>query len=302
MDGIGVIFAIQRFSVHDGPGIRTTVFLKGCPLRCVWCQNPEGLDAGINLRRFDNLCVRCGRCIAVCPAGALRSDEDGAPRIDHDACIRCGKCVDECGRNALAMDGRELSVTDLVSELTKDRVFFAASGGGVTFSGGEPLMQAGFVAETAERLKGDGIATAIETCLEADWRTVEGLLPCMDFFQIDVKLADSLRHTAATGRDNARLLDNFRRLACMVTADRLRVKIPLVPGYTADAENLRGVAGIVSRINPDIPIELLNFNPLALAKYRRMPEMEYSLAEAKPFSDDEMQAFRKIIGALARVV
>lgn len=302
MDVIGTIFDIQRFSVHDGPGIRSTVFLKGCPLRCAWCQNPEGLDGRIRLWVFDNLCVGCGRCVGVCPKGALRSGDGGVPRIDHAACVRCGKCVDECNRNALAMNGRCLSATELVAELLSDQVFFAASGGGVTFSGGEPLLQADFVAEAAVRLQALGVATALESCLDIAWRAVAKTIPCIDFFQIDIKLADPGRHAAATGRDNAGILDNFRRLAGLVPAERLRVRIPLIPGYTADAENLRGIARIVADVNPDIPIELLNFNPLAEAKYRRMPDMRYDLTGAKPFSDDAMQSFRECVDAASRVV
>lgn len=293
----GTVFDIQRFSLHDGPGIRTTVFLKGCPLRCAWCQNPEGLERAIRVWRFANLCTGCGACARACPHGALAiaPDADGVLRIDHDRCRLCGECVRECVRNALAFDGREWGAEELADALLADTVFFSSSGGGVTFSGGEPLAQAEFVRDVAERLGRAGISTAVETCLDAPWEAVEMLVPCIDFFQVDVKLADPVRHRDATGRDNGRILDNFRRLAGLLPANRLLVRIPLIPGFTGDRENIRAIVGIVTEANPDMGVELLNFNPLAEAKYRRMPERAFAPSGAEPFTDAEMTGFKRIV-------
>ncbi len=298
----GLVFDIQRFSVHDGPGIRTTVFLKGCPLACLWCQNPEGMRQRIRLWNFDNLCACCGRCVAWCPQQALSPDPGGRPLVDHDACVRCGQCVDECYHNALALDGYEIGDEELARKLLSDTVFFDASGGGVTFSGGDPLAQPDFVRDVAVRLKGRGIATAVETCMDAPWEKLELFVPCIDYFQVDIKILDAERHREATGRDNARILDNFARLAQAVPPGRLRVRIPLVPGYTADTENLTGIARFVAGVNPAIPVELMNFNPLASAKYRRMHDVGFRFADARAYSEAEMGEFRRVVGENAEAV
>ncbi len=291
----GTIFDVQRFSLHDGPGIRTTVFCKGCPLRCLWCQNPEGLERDIRVWNFANLCVGCGNCMTACRHGALSAGADGKPVIDHDRCKRCGACIEECNRNALALDGREWGAEELARTLLADTVFFAASGGGVTFSGGEPLAQAEFVRDAAERMREAGVPTALETCLDVPWESVELVAPHIDFFQIDLKLADPGRHRDATGRDNGRILENFRRLAKLVPDGKhWRVRIPLVPGYTADKDNIRAIGAIVAEANPDIEVELLNFNPLAEAKYRRMRERKFAPSGATPFTDAEMREFQMI--------
>lgn len=292
----GTLFDVQRFSVHDGPGIRTTVFLKGCPLRCAWCQNPEGLERTIRLWNFDNLCVGCGVCVGVCPNAALSMGEDGIPAIDHDKCARCGKCVDECLYNAMALDGFEIDSAELAERLLADAVFFAASGGGVTFSGGEPLAQAAFVKDTASRLHEKGVRTAIETSLEGSWDDLKGLIDCIDFFQVDLKLADSALHHAATGVGNERIADNFRRLASALRGSgRLLLRIPAIPGYTDDEANLAALARMAADVDPELDVELMNFNPLAAAKYRRM-RRRYALAEvAAGYSSDDMDALRRVL-------
>jgi glycyl-radical enzyme activating protein len=287
-------FDIQRFSVHDGPGIRSTLFLKGCPLRCVWCQNPEGLEGAIRLWHFANLCERCGTCVESCPKKALSLGPEGVD-IDHAACDLCGKCIEACPRNALAFDGRDLTVDEAVAQLAADRVFYDRSGGGVTFSGGDPLLQADFVAAVATRLKALGIHTAIETSLFAGWEKIEPLLPIVDLFIVDLKLADPARHAELTGQDNATILANVRRLAAALAGSgRLLFRVPLIPGITVDPGNLAAVAGLAAAIAPSVPVELMNFNPLAGAKYRRMGK-EHSLAgQTAAFTDQEMAAFRSV--------
>lgn len=298
----GLVFDIQRFSVHDGPGIRTTVFLKGCPLACLWCQNPEGMQPRIRLWNFDNLCVGCGRCATLCPRRAIRPGVDGRPAADHGACAKCGLCVDECPHNALALDGYEIGAEELARKLLSDTVFFFASGGGVTFSGGEPLAQPEFVRDVALRLRKSGVTTAVETCMDASWEKLEMLVSCMEYFQVDIKILDPDRHREATGRDNARILDNFARLAKTVAPGRLRVRIPLIPGFTSDAENLTGIARFVAGIDPAIPIELMNFNPMAAAKYRRMHDAQFRFAKARAYTEAEMREFRRVAGEFAGAV
>jgi pyruvate formate lyase activating enzyme len=287
-------FDIQRFSVHDGPGIRTTLFLKGCALRCSWCQNPEGLEGALRLWHFANLCGRCGTCALACPKDALTLGEEGVD-IDHAACDLCGKCIDACPRNALALDGRELSVDEAVAQLSADHAFYQRSGGGVTFSGGDPLLQADFVAAVAGQLRARGIHTAVETSLFAPWEKLEPLLPVIDLFLVDLKLADPARHAAATGQDNALIHANARRLAAALRGTgRLRFRVPLVPGLTADAGNLEAVAALAASIDPAVPVELMNFNPLAAAKYRRMHRPHALAAQTERFSEGELAAFREV--------
>ena len=285
----GTLFAIQRFSVHDGPGIRTTVFLKGCPLRCAWCQNPEGLSPEITLWNADNLCSRCGACAAACPARALSPGAAGRIEVDNRACARCGACVDACARNAMAFDGFVVDAEELVATLLADRVFFASSGGGVTFSGGEPLAQPGFVIEAASRLRGLGIHTAVETSMACPWNVLRDAAAAIDYFLVDLKIADPRRHEAATGADNRGIVDNFSRLCGLIGGeDRMKARIPLIPGYTDDDDNLAALGAFVGRHRALPPVEVMNFNPLAGAKYRRMRADETFWNGAKPFTRSEV--------------
>lgn len=290
---MGRIFDIQRFSIHDGPGIRTTIFLKGCPLRCAWCQNPEGLEVAIRLWHFAHLCARCGACVESCPQQALTLGADGVG-VDHAACNRCGRCVDACPCNALSFDGRDITVDEAVALLAADRLFYERSGGGITFSGGEPLFQADFVAGVARRLKAMGIHTAVETSLFVKWESIEALLPVVDLFIVDLKLSDPARHAAFTGQDNAPILANARHLAAKLAFGRLLFRVPLIPGFTSGPGNLATVASLAASIDPAVPVQLMNFNPLAAAKYQRMHKEHALSQQAASFTDGEMSAFRKV--------
>lgn len=290
----GVIFDIQRFSLHDGPGIRTTVFLKGCPLSCRWCQNPEGKDEAIHVRLFKNLCSRCGGCVAACPHQALSRGANGYPRIDDARCRRCGACVDRCDYAALAFDGRIVDASGLAKEALRDRRFFDASGGGVTFSGGEPLAQAAFVVETAAELKKEGVHIAMETSLCAPWPDVEKALPHVDLFLVDLKATERDRHRLLTGVDGDETRSNFVELAKrLARSGRLFTRITLVPGYS-EGEAVAAMAAFIAAAEPSLPLELMNFNPLAASKYRCLEVEEYEFYDCvTPFSEAEMVAFRE---------
>ena len=222
----GMIFALKRFAVHDGDGVRTTVFLKGCPLRCRWCHNPEGLKAEPQIAFYAHKCVSCGACTAVCPNGA----QDAFPRyFNHDRCTACGKCVSVCPAEALELFGESVTPESLLPKLLEDRDFYKESGGGVTLSGGECLLQADFCAELLRLLTAEGIHPAVDTCGFVPWESIENVLPYTDLFLYDVKEISEAGHLADTGRSNVLILDNLRKL-CAAGA-QIEVRIPYIPEH-----------------------------------------------------------------------
>lgn len=209
------IVSVKRFAVHDGDGIRTTVFFKGCPLACKWCHNPECISCGVQVGFYEHKCVFCGKCAEVCPNGCNKiENRDGKPfRVfDRNRCTGCGKCAVVCPENAIELYGRTVDTAALAAELIKDKPFFDSSGGGVTVSGGEPLMQADAAADLLKRLKAVGVSTAVDTCGAVAREAIEKVLPYTDAFLYDVKAIDPKVHKNCTGRGNALILDNLRFL------------------------------------------------------------------------------------------
>jgi pyruvate formate lyase activating enzyme len=266
---MGTVFSIKRFALHDGNGLRTTMFLKGCPLRCPWCQNPEGLTRDISLIYYPKRCFGCGTCISACPEQAIswkKGTKEKSVGIDHDACTLCGICIDACPANALVINGWEISCETAVEELLKDRTFFTQTGGGITLSGGEPLMQPDFACCIAQRCHEEGINVAIETSLQTDRNTISRLLPYIDTWFTDLKIAHAEDHRKIIGFDNQAIVDNLRFLvskgACIV------IRVPLIPGFTDQDENITALAVIIAGLDPQPPVELLSFNPLPAQKYQ----------------------------------
>ena len=284
----GAVFDIKRFAVHDGPGLRTTLFLKGCPLRCPWCQNPEGLSAAVRLWHQPAECLRCGACAAACPGGALTLD--GRVHIDGDKCRRCGRCIDACPVGALRMDGWELSAEDAAAQLLRDRPFFE-DGGGVTLSGGEVFAQWPFALEVLERCKAAGVDTAIESCMLVNRDILRRFAPVVDHFIMDIKYLDAETHRRVVGADNRAILDNHAWLVSE-GADVL-VRTPLIPGYTATPENISAIARHLVRTDPEAKYELLNFNPLCRGKYAAL-EADYPVAGGA-LSAGEMDEYYEIL-------
>jgi len=272
----GTIFDIKRFAVHDGPGIRTTVFLKGCPLACRWCHNPEGIASDIQLWYHEGRCIRCGQCVDVCQEKALRSDLSGGSfiKIDRERCTFSGNCLKHCPTHALEWDGREMSVSHIVEEVAKDRLFYEMSGGGVTLSGGEPLYQPDFCLAILQACKGQGLSTALETCLHAPPEVLEAVLVHVDHLLVDIKLWDAHTHQDYTGKDNALILKNFRDLAAQ--HPDIKVRIPLIKTMTDTADNIAAIERFVCSVRLDIPIEKLDYNPLTPNKYRRIGREFYA--------------------------
>ena len=287
----GRIFDVRRFSTHDGAGIRTTVFFKGCPLRCVWCHNPEGIDFTRRPVWFAGKCIRCGACASEAPE-AVKLTPQGI-RLDPNARVDWDTVMDICPTGALRWDSQDVTVEALFAEIKKDAPFFA-HGGGVTLSGGDPLAQPGFAKQLLERCRDAGFHTAIETELYAPKSAIQAVLPLCNQIYVDLKLYDLEDHIRYTGVSNAGILDSFTEVLGSELRDRVTVRTPLIPGMTATEENLTAIGRFLYRLYPKVRWELLNYNPLASAKYPMLGR-EYCLPENTPrYSAAQMAAFREI--------
>lgn len=289
----GTVFNIMRFAVNDGPGIRTTVFLKGCPLSCAWCHNPEGLHATREVAYRQERCAHCGACVDACPEHALTDAPQGVQRAD-DLCVACGTCAGACVTGAREEMGREMTVEALLAEVLKDRIFYDESGGGVTFSGGEPLMQHAFLTEALAACRKAGLRTAVETTGFAATEKVRALIPLTDLFLYDVKFIDTERHSRFTGVPNARIIENLRVLAGTKAA--VIVRVPLVPGVNDDEENIRGIATLVADLGVIPSIHLLPFHPGASGKYRALG-MPYAMDGVRSPAAEHVKSLASLITA-----
>jgi pyruvate formate lyase activating enzyme len=286
-----LIFNIQRFSIHDGPGIRTTVFLKGCPLRCIWCQNPESIEPKKEILFSKKLCIGCGRCREVCENGAILPDSE--QRIDRKLCDSCGKCVERCYAGALRMAGKKLSSKEVIEEVKRDKPFYKNSGGGVTFSGGEPIMQADPLSEILIGCREEGIHTCVETSGFAPFSSFEKIMEYTDLFLYDLKLMDSEKHKMFTGVGNEVILRN----AVLLIKNGISVefRMPLIPGYNDGEENIRKVCDFLLR-NGKRKIEILPYHRYGISKYEQLGR-KYELPDLLPPSEALLE---KIEGIFSR--
>jgi len=264
----GRIFDIKRYSIHDGPGIRTTVFLKGCSLGCLWCHNPESVAAGPELMHWPARCVRCHACVAACPKGAIVKDAAGAVAVDRDKCDLCGKCAEACLYDAMQVVGREMSVDEVLAEAEKDRVFYEQSGGGVTLSGGDPAVQAEFAEALLDGCRARGLRTAVDTAGLAKNGTLDRLAAKTELLLFDLKLMDDARHREFTGVSNALILDNLERLAA--AGPEIWVRIPLVRGVNDDDDNIRRTIAFLERLMTVRRVGLLPYHAGGLDKAGRI--------------------------------
>ena len=287
----GTVFNIQHMSIHDGPGIRTTVFLKGCPLRCAWCHNPESQSIRTELACHANRCVGCGFCVRQCPAGALEL-LDGRVQRDASRCQDCGACVEACPYGAWEAYGKETTVEDAVAEVLKDRAYYEKTGGGVTFSGGEPLMQAEFVAACAQKLKDEGIHVAVETACFGSAEALSALCAVTDFFMVDLKTMDEAAHKEWIRAPLQPILENIRRLGEW-GADVL-IRIPVVTGCNDSAHNMEKTAAFLLEQTPYRRVELLRMHKLAQNKYEAL-QRDYTVADVEPPSEETIHTLAKML-------
>ena len=273
----GRVFDVQRFSVHDGPGIRTTVFLKGCPARCLWCHNPESQSSAPEVLVVETRCVSCGTCRTVCP--------HGAPPPGSGLCTACGACVEACPAGARRLAGHETTVGAVIEEVLRDRVFYEESGGGVTFSGGEPLAQPEFLEALLEACRAAGIRTAVDTCGFAPRECLLALAPLVDLFLFDVKLVDDARHRDLTGLAAAPILENLRALAAV--HGNVWIRIPVVPGHTDAESDIAATASLVAGLPGVRQVSLLPYHRTGAAKSRRLGR-EYPLDALAPPSPERL--------------
>lgn len=266
----GRLLSIERLSVHDGPGLRTTVFLKGCPLRCRWCHNPESVLPEPELGFAKRKCLACGKCVAACPNG-VHSLDGGEHKLQRSRCTACGACVQACLPGALQIYGREVSAAEVLAAVLEDRTFYATSGGGCTISGGEPLTQPEFCAELASLLREQGIHCAIDTSGLVPWEAFAAVLPHTDLFLYDLKHTDEAAHREHTGVSNGRILENLQRLAEGEVP--IEVRIPLVPGFNADDASLSALGERLGPLPNLVGVRLLAYH-LARSKYEAVGRLD----------------------------
>jgi pyruvate formate lyase activating enzyme len=285
----------MRFSVNDGPGIRTTVFFKGCPLSCLWCHNPESLQRATEIVLRDDRCIQCGECLTACTHGAISRD-DGRVVTDRALCSRCGDCVAHCYADARELVGREMTPDDVMRQVLQDRLFFDQSGGGVTFSGGEPLLQHEFLLALLTASKQEGLHTVLDTTGHTTPQILERIAPLVDLFLYDLKMMDDAQHRSYTGVSNRLPLENLRHL--VEGEKEIIVRIPLIPGVNDDSDNIRSSGELLASLHGIREVHVLPYHTTGVSKYHRIGK-SYALSTLKPPDHD---AVMRAIGVLRRYV
>lgn len=285
----GVVFNIQHYSVHDGPGIRTIIFFKGCFLRCKWCSNPESQDFLPQISVTKSRCIGYGKCIDKCPQNALQLSKEGKIGLDFERCDNCGKCIEYCNAQALELIGEKKTVGEVMEEIEKDRVFYNNSGGGVTLSGGEVLAQPEFAADILKRCRQKGINTALETSGYGQWNELNMLLPYTDLVLYDIKHTDPDKHKALTGVVNDTILTNLKLMDEKTEVDYI-LRVPVIPEYNTDNDNITGLLNLIDKLERLEVVHLLPYHKLGIGKYNKIGR-EYLLKDLEPPEDKMLEYF-----------
>ncbi len=287
----GMITEIERFALNDGPGIRTTVFFKGCNMHCAWCHNPETIHTGRELHHYAGKCIGCYKCVYACPCKAHKRIGN-EHRFFPNLCVRCGKCASVCYAGAMAVSGEKVSVQKVMEEILQDKPYYSGSGGGVTLSGGEVLCQQAFAEAIVDACHEEGIQVGVETNLSFPWEQIVPLVEKLDLIMCDLKLDDAEAHKKWTGVGNERIKENIRHLA--QSGKPFLVRTPLIPRATDSEENIRGIAAFLKGADTEhtmLYYELLNFNPLGDTKYKSLHKKN-PFADAKPLLADRIGSLK----------
>lgn len=288
----GWIFDIKRFAVHDGPGVRTTVFLKGCSMRCVWCHNPESINPKPELLIHTIRCIGCGVCNKVCPNGAHRITESSERILDRSLCKICGRCIESCYAGALMIAGQRVSVDEVMAVVREDAKFYEISGGGITLSGGEPLFQAEFTTAILRQCRTDGFHTALDTCGNAEWHRFEQALPFVDLILYDIKHISPRLHKQYTGVSNRRILENLRMLSRYGVP--IEIRMPIIPTINDSRETIEKTARLLGSLRNIKAVRLLTYHRLAGSKYQSLGQLNTMPDVASPSKRQMRQIARWI--------
>jgi pyruvate formate lyase activating enzyme len=293
----GMVFDIKKFAIHDGPGIRTTVFLKGCPLHCAWCHNPESQKLKTEISFMPDKCIGCGWCFEACPQNYHRI-EDNQHIFDRTKCVRCGKCAEKCYAQAIEIIGKETSVAEVITEVLKDKAFYDNSGGGMTVSGGEPMMQFKFTKALLNEAKKNGLQTCLDTCGYTQFEKYEEILKNVDIFLYDLKDTDPIRHKEYTGVELSVILDNLQKLDA--AGAKIYLRCPIIPNVNATMKHIRDIAKIVTKLKSLQEIDLMPYHPLGESKLIRLGLN--SKLNSKEFADRaECEKLRSLLESLCNV-
>ncbi|MCJ7532325.1 MAG: glycyl-radical enzyme activating protein [Anaerolineales bacterium] len=290
----GIIFDIRKYSIHDGPGIRTTVFFKGCPLNCWWCHNPESQASSVEIMYHENRCIRCGACLEICTRGALSWDTD-LIILDKEKCDLCGDCADACYTEARQMVGQEMTISQAMAEIERDIAFYDQSGGGVTLSGGEPLLQQDFLHALLQACKEKEIHTALDTCGFAPWEILDRVREYVDLFLYDLKLMEDGKHRQFTGVSNELILRNLQALSSY--GHHIILRLPVIPGINDDDDSVRQIGAFCAALPHLDGIDILPYHRIGLDKYSRL-NMDYKLTEISSPSSDKIADIAQILQEL----